>query len=649
MKRKQKRASRFLIAAIGLLLAFFSAASAPARGAGGGGALRFAWLSDTHIGAGGAEGDLRLSVADINAQAGLSFVIVSGDITEAGSMEQYRLARGILDGLGIPCHVIPGNHDCKWSDSGAAWFGRIFGDTRFAFDAAGFRFIGVHEGPIMKMGDGHFAPEDLRWLAAQLDQLEKTSPGRPVIFVTHFPLDNRVDNWFEATGLLKRHNTQAVLVGHGHANVKLNFEGLPAAMGRSNLRDRKKNTAPGYTIVKIKNGVMTFTEKNPGRPAPPAPWYSIKLEKHDYAGAAGNPALPDYSINKKYPNVKILWQQDLGWTTASSPALHLAGNSAIIGDASGKVRAFSLDDGHQLWEFATGGPVYSTPAVDTENETGPARVVFASTDGGVYALDAATGARLWQFQTPALTPIVASPRIDGGAVYIGASDNTFRALDLRSGKLLWEFKGLRGFVETRPLVHEGKVIFGAWDEHLYALDAKTGALAWKWRGPNRGPLLSPAACWPVAAHGKIFITAPDRKVTALRAATGAEVWRAREVSGRESIGISGDGATIYVRAMTDTIAALATAPDKPTVEWQTNAAFGYDYNSAMLEEKDGTLFYGTKNGLLYAIDSKTGKIKWQHKTGPTLINTVVPLSARKVLLSDFDGKLTLLGACEACD
>src|SRR5882762_643052 len=81
--------------------------------------FRFAWLSDTHVGSPTGEEDLRVAVRDINSMTGLSFVILSGDVTEYGSLEQFRLAKDILDGIKIPLHVIPGNHDCKWSESGA--------------------------------------------------------------------------------------------------------------------------------------------------------------------------------------------------------------------------------------------------------------------------------------------------------------------------------------------------------------------------------------------------------------------------------------------------------------------------------------------------------------------------------------------------
>jgi len=61
-------------------------------------------------------------------------------------------------------------------------------------------------------------------------------------------------------------------------------------------------------------------------------------------------------------------------------------------------------------------------------------------------------------------------------------------------------------------------------------------------------------------------------------------------------------------------------------------------------EKEGTLFYGTKNGLLFALDAKTGTTKWEHKIGVGIINTVVPIGSDQVLAADFDGKVTLVGA-----
>ena len=591
--------------------------------------LRFAWLSDTHVGSDTGEQDLRASVRDINSLTGLNFVVLSGDVTEYGSRGQFQLAKELLDQLKLPCHAIPGNHDTKWSESGATDFGRLWKADRFVFQEGGFCFIGLHQGPLMKMGDGHWAPQDVRWLDETLKKLP--DPNQPIIFITHYPIDDGIANWFAVLDLLKKYNLQAVLCGHGHANQKLLFEGVPGIMGRSNLRARA--AVGGYNIVEIKDGTMTVSERTPGQQTH-APWHSIKLFRHDYAGDTNSHPRPDYSMNARYPNVKARWVYNTGYTISSTPALWK--DLAIVGDASGKVRALSVQTGKPKWEFTAGNAVYSTPDVSGD------LVVFGSTDGNVYALKAANGKEAWRYSTS--RPIVACPRIADGKVYIGSSEGVFRALNLNSGKLVWEFDGLSGFMETRPLVYKDKVIAGAWDEHLYAFDAASGKLAWKWKGDRRGTLLSPAACWPVAAHDKVFVVAPDRRMTAIDAKSGEQLWRTGDYGVRESIALSQDQSRIYARAMNNYFYAFSTTAPRPEKVWELDAHFGYDINSAMLAEKDGVLFYGTKNGRLFALDARTGALKWEHKLGTGVMNTVVPLSATQVLASDFDGQVALIEA-----
>jgi outer membrane protein assembly factor BamB len=600
----------------------------PLFGLAQGSSFRFAWLSDTHVGSSTGEQDLRGAVSDINSLTGLSFVVLSGDATEYGSREQLRLAKELLDGLKVPCHVIPGNHDTKWSESGATDFSRLWKADRFVFEQGGFCFIGLHQGPLMKMGDGHWAPQDVRWLEETLKKLP--DPNQPVIFITHYPIDDGIANWYVVLDLLKKYNVQAVLCGHGHANQKYLFEGVPGIMGRSNLRAR----APvgGYNLVEINDGTMTVSQRTGAQTQ--APWHSVKLAKHNYASDTNQYPRPDFSVNARYPKVKPRWIHNAGHTIASTPALWK--DLAIVGDASGRVVALSVKSGKVQWDFRAQNAVYSTPDVSGD------LVVFGSTDGNVYALNASNGKEAWRYTTS--RPIVACPRIADGRVYIGSSEGVFRALNLALGKLVWEFDGLSGFVETRPLIYSGKVIAGAWDEHLYALDATTGKLAWKWKGDKPGTLLSPAACWPIAAKDKVFIVAPDRRMTAISANTGGQLWRTAAYAVRESIVLSQDQSRFYVRAMNDFFYAFSTAASHPEKIWELNAGFGYDINSAMLAEKDGVLFYGTKNDLLFALDARTGAMKWQHKLGTGVMNTVVPLSATQVIATDFDGQVALIEA-----
>ena len=60
-------------------------------------------------------------------------MILSGDITDFGSDSEFMLAKKILDSLNKPWHIIPGNHDANWSESGTNSFKKIFGAETFQF------------------------------------------------------------------------------------------------------------------------------------------------------------------------------------------------------------------------------------------------------------------------------------------------------------------------------------------------------------------------------------------------------------------------------------------------------------------------------------------------------------------------------------
>lgn len=591
--------------------------------------FRFAWLSDTHVGSGTGAEDLRASVRDLNAQTGLAFVVISGDVTEYGSLAQFEETKAILAGLKLPCHLIPGNHDTKWTESGGTDFARLWGADRFAFEHGGVRFIGLHQGPLMRMGDGHFAPQDLRWLDTTLAALP--DPAQPLVFVTHYPLNDGIANWFEVLERLKRFNTQVVLVGHGHSNRKLEFEGVPGVMGRSNLRARAN--VGGFTLVEVQPGEMAFSERAPGGETKP-PWHRVELGRRDYARDPRSWPRPDYSVNDRHPNVKVRWQVATGWTITAAPCL--ADDRAIIADTSGAVRALALADGRELWRFQAGGPVLGTP------DAARGVVVFGAADGGIHGLDLKSGRRRWQ--TRSARPVVAAARIEGATALIGGSDGQFRALDLRTGKPRWTFDGLKHFVEARPLVADGKVIFGAWDARLYALDFKRGKAVWTWAAEKPSFGFAPAACWPVAAQGRVFVVAPDRVMTAVDLRNGEQVWRTNRWQVRESIGVSADGERVYARLMNDKLIAVSSRATVPEAVWELDAKFGYDINPAALVERDGVVFYGTKNGLLLAVDGKSGALRWQHKLGNALLNTVAPVSESRVVVTDFDGRVSLVVA-----
>ena len=595
--------------------------------------FRFAQLTDIHLSPNNPNPteDLLRSIAQINATDSIDFVLVTGDIAEEGDRTTMEKVKSCLDLLKVKYYVVLGNHETKWSDSGCTAFGEIFGGERFEFEHKGFLFLGFNSGPLMRMAYGHVVPQDIRWMTETMEWYNagNSRPDKPVILVTHYPMtEGDVDNWYEVTDAVRPYNIRLFIGGHYHRDRDLRYDGIPGILMRSNLRD--KDEKPGYGIYEItEDSILVYTQRI-GEPKRQWAAFSLTDSYYDRNGKAEK--YPDFSVNKEYAQVQEQWIVQTGAGIYCSPAVEK--DKVFVGDDLGRLTAYALKNGKKLWSFQSGKRIVGTPAVSE------GIVVFGSADCKIYGLDAQNGNLLWTVE--AAEPVLGAVTIENGIAYIGASDHTFRAVNIRTGEVKWAFAGVRGYIETKPLVTDNKVIFGAWDNTLYALNKADGKELWKWTGGLTRMHFSPAAVWPVAADGKVFITDPQRAMTAIDIETGNTVWRTFQSMVRETIGLSEDKERIYSKTMNDSIVCYSTKSNQPHKLWTSNVGFGYEHAPSMQVEKNGVVFGSTKEGLIFALEAATGKVLWKHKTGNSLISTVVPLDNNRVLFTATSGETGML-------
>ena len=153
---------------------------------------------------------------------------------------------------------------------------------------------------------------------------------------------------------------------------------------------------------------------------------------------------------------------------------------------------------------------------------------------------------------------------------------------------------------------------------------------------------SPAACIPVVKDNVVYIVAPDRYLSAIDLDEGKTVWRTNSATVRESIGISEDEKLVYGKTMQDTLVAFYTNKEQASLAWKMHVGYGYEHSPSMLIEKEGSLFFGTRNGVVYAIDPASQKIRWAYKIDNSMINTVNVLNGKELIVSTMDGKICLL-------
>lgn len=616
------------------------------------GSLSFAVMSDIHIsvGAKSVEGT-RECVKDINQNPDIQFVIISGDIANFGSDKELEVAKEIFDGFEKPWFIIAGNHDATWSESGTNSFLKTFGYERFEFTAGGIKFLGTQCGPNLRMAPALIPKESFLWLKARI---EKMPDEQPLVFVNHYPIDTSLLKYNEVLDLLKKKNIQLILSGHWHIDKPMEYEGVPAAVIRSTLANKKGKV--GYVIVDIKGSNISFRDKIVGENEPSKIWYTVRMSQYPaYKKEIAYPR-PVNNFNEQYPDVKALWRvenpADIGCGAAYYKAKSLKESDIVIyADETGKVCALKAENGKELWHYKTEGKIFSTPAIWEE------LVIIGSTDSYIYAFNVKTGKPIWRYKCR--KSVLGSPAIYKGIAYIGASDGSFRALRAKTGRLVWEWNKIGDFIESKPYVDDSQVVIGAWDNKLYSFEPKKGALQWVWHTPKNVKTLSPAQVQPVKAGGKIYIVTPDRYSYVLDAQSGEQI--VRNYGGREAIGLSPDKTAYYVKCMKDTVRAYDTEAVVfssaymqrhkygSLVKWQSITDFGYEIAPTPItsvggvgHKGEGLLFIPTDKGNIYALNCYDGSIAFKHHLGGALVNCVTPIEGNRLLATTMDGIVAIL-------
>jgi 3',5'-cyclic AMP phosphodiesterase CpdA len=191
--------------------------------------LRFAQVSDSHL---GFSGPANPNVTDTFGHAidrinnlGYTpdFVIHTGDITHLASPDQFDQAKQMMSGLKTP-HVftVPGEHDSV--DDAGQKYRSVFGagstgDGWYSLDIAGVHVIAlVNTLNLKKLG--HLGVEQLEFIEKDAARL---SNDIPIIVVSHIPLFAMYPDWgwgtddaTQALSYLRRFASVTCLNGHVH-------------------------------------------------------------------------------------------------------------------------------------------------------------------------------------------------------------------------------------------------------------------------------------------------------------------------------------------------------------------------------------------------------------------------------------------------
>jgi len=204
--------------------------------------------------------------------------------------------------------------------------------------------------------------------------------------------------------------------------------------------------------------------------------------------------------------------------------------------------------------------VWDGPALARESN-GTWAVVFGSSnpDNAVYALNAATGARLWRFHTKqtgqdqdvGAAPTISPPGGNGfadGVVYIDGKDGIEYALNLHTGRTIWSFTlgpGSAEAIAVSTAALAGNTLVVGYSGSMFALSATTGTAIWE-VSPGGRFEASPAVCGG-AGDQALFVGNTNGQEYGFSLVSGTQVFDATATSQIQDSAAVADG-TLYFAA-----------------------------------------------------------------------------------------------------
>jgi len=243
----------------------------------------------------------------------------------------------------------------------------------------------------------------------------------------------------------------------------------------------------------------------------------------------------------------------------------------------------------------------------------------------------------WQLETGTNRGMQATPVIVDGVMYTSGPAGRVYALGAASGKLLWQFEPQVDFKNARSAccdivnrgvaVWQGKVYVGAFDGILYALDARDGKEVWRAdtivdRGRAYSVTGAPQVAGKVVVIGNGGAEYDSRGyVTAYDLETGKQAWRFYTVPGDPSKPFENSGLEMAAKTWIGS-------------DWQSggggNAWDGFNYDPEL-----NLVYFGTANGTpwnwglrspgggdnlflasIIALKADTGEYAWHYQQTP---------------------------------
>jgi outer membrane protein assembly factor BamB len=304
-------------------------------------------------------------------------------------------------------------------------------------------------------------------------------------------------------------------------------------------------------------------------------------------------------------------------------------------------------DGSMKWCFQAGDGIFSSPTVGPDGT-----IYFGCIDQHIYAIeDNMTHATLKWKSLVGTFFVLASPALGpDGSVYFGNSDTKFYAYN-PDGSLRWDHKVGWCIISSVAMLDDGTMYVGSKDHFFRAYVDSLEGPKWATRIGTFFDGHCIDATPAVGDDGTIYVGSdqygavgqiPVPVDTSFWAFNpdGSIKWVYRVGDGVESSAcIAGDG-TIYFGSYNGNLYALADSGSEGVLKWSFETGGAIDGSPSV--DADGIVYFGSRDSSIYAL-YPDGSVKWTYPTNGGIESSPTIDDRGYLYIGSFDGNLYAIG------
>ncbi len=247
------------------------------------------------------------------------------------------------------------------------------------------------------------------------------------------------------------------------------------------------------------------------------------------------------------------------------------------------------------WRTKLGSPILSSPAITR------GMVYVGTGDGLITALDANTGRKMWSYYIG--MPVDSSPLINNNILYVGDNDGYVYSLDLANRNVKWK-TAVGDSCISSPAFYNDRIYVGSYSykSRMYCLDAKTGEILWSQKTMNA------IYSSPAIAKGVVYVGSCGGILYAYDALNGDIIWKYDMLESIYASPCLVDD-KVFIGSWAGEFVALNAKTGKLLWSIQTSSPI-----NAGAISSEGMVSFATDGGTIYGADVANGALAWKFDT-----------------------------------